>query len=94
MLENVSEAQISNFFLGGMLPDPPRNLRVFSLFAYSKAFNALIYLKLMENIALCYGKESPIKGCYEGLETILHYHWNQSINIPLQTIQNKYTSTF
>ena len=90
MLEmHVSEAQISNFFLGRMLPDPPRNLWVFCISAYSKAF-IVPCLELIENPALCYRKESP-RAVVKGWKQF--YHWNQSLNTSLQTIQNKYTST-
>ena len=43
MLE-MHSAQRLKFFLGSLLPDANRNLRVFSISAYSKAFNAT-YLK-------------------------------------------------
>ena len=46
MLEmHVSEAQISNFFLGAMLPDsssPQKLASFFHLTAYSKALTALL----------------------------------------------------
>ena len=66
-----SEAQISNFFLGGMLPDPPPppNLWVFLHLCLTPKL-LLPYLELIENPALCYRKESPravVKG------------WNQFI---------------
>ena len=53
MLEmHVSEVQISNFFLGGMLPDLP--------FPSLPTPKLLVpCLELIENPALCYRKESP-----------------------------------
>ena len=66
--------RFQTFSWGACCQIPLETCEFFSIFAYSKAFNALIYLQLIENTALCYGKESPIKGCYEGVETILHYH--------------------
>ena len=60
MLEmHVSEAQISNFFLGGMLPDPPPPKLVSFLYLCLTPKLLLPYLELIENPALCYRKKSP-----------------------------------
>ena len=63
MLEmHVSEAQISNFFLGGMLPDPPppQKKKLVSFLHLCLTPKLLLpYLELIENPALCYRKESP-----------------------------------
>ena len=58
MLEmHVSDAQISNFFLGGMLPDPPETCEFFPSLPTPKLL--VPCLELIENPALCYRKESP-----------------------------------
>lgn len=78
MLEiHVSEAQISNFFLGAMLPDSPSPQKLASFFhltAYSKALKYCPTWNLLKTLLCVIEKSHQAKGCCEGVETILHYH--------------------